>query len=371
MKVLLLTTHLDIGGVSVYTVNLARHLKKAGVDVTVASGGGTTESGLEQDNIPHVTVDIKTKFEFGIKVWKVLPLLIKLVKNGNFDLIHAQTRVAQVLGRLVELRTGVPFITTCHGFYKHLRLGRRLFPCWGNKVIAISESVRRHLVEDFHIPASKTALVYTGIELDRYLNLRPGSSESGLKKRIGISGNAFVVGSVGRYSSVKGFKYLIEAFKTASARRASMQLLIVGDGKEKDSLEEQARESGLSGDVFFASGNDASLEEYLSIIDVFCLPSLSEGLGLSLAEAMAAGRACVASNIEGPSELVSHESSGILVPPKDTGALSEAILRLAADEGLRKRLGEAAREKMRNNFSIKESAARTIEVYKEVVSSER
>ena len=138
MKVLLITTHLNIGGISVYTINLARHLKKQGIDVTVLSGGGTMEYKLDRENIPHITLDIKTKAEFGIKMWKALPVVAKLVRNAKFDLIHAQTRVAHVLGRLTELKTGVPLVTTCHGFYQYRRLGRRLFPCWGRKVIAIS-----------------------------------------------------------------------------------------------------------------------------------------------------------------------------------------------------------------------------------------
>lgn len=371
MRVLLLTTHLNTGGIGSYMVNLAGYLKKAGVDVSVASSGGILESKLKDSGIPHATIDIKTKSEFGFKTFKVLPSLLNLVRDGDFDIVHAQTRVAQVAGQLVKFKTGVPLVTTCHGFFKHRRLGRRIFPCWGDKVIAISESVSRHLVEDLGVDPGRVSLVYSGIDLGRYSALRSGQDAGELKKSVGISEGAFLVGSIGRLSPEKGYTYLIEAFKRALEKRPSMQLLIVGEGREKDLLVRQARESGVSGEVFFASGNDAPLEEYLSLMDVFCLVSLSEGLGLSLIEAMAAGRACIASDVGGLAELVSREKDGVIVPPENAGALSEAILRLAENDALRKQLGDAAREKAMNNFSIERSGEKTVEVYRQVLKSKQ
>jgi glycosyltransferase involved in cell wall biosynthesis len=369
MRVLLLTTHLNTGGIGSYTVNLAGYLKKAGIDVAVASSGGILESKLKDSGISHATIDIKTKAEFGFKIFKALPSLLNLVDSGNFDLVHAQTRVAQVAGQLVKSKTGVPLVTTCHGFFKHRRLARRIFPCWGDKVIAISQSVSRHLVEDFGVDPDRVSLVYSGIDLGRYSVLKSGQGAAELKKSTGISEDAFLVGSIGRLSPEKGYTYLIEAFKRALEKRPSMQLLIVGEGREKDLLTEQARESGISGRVFFVNGNDAPLEEYLSLMDVFCLVSLSEGLGLSLIEAMAAGRACIVSNVGGLAELVLREKDGIIVPPKDAGALSEAILRLAENAALRKKLGDAAREKAMNNFSIERSGEETVKVYRQALKS--
>ncbi|MFQ5952244.1 MAG: glycosyltransferase family 4 protein [Candidatus Omnitrophota bacterium] len=367
MNVLLLTTHLNSGGIGTYTVNLAKYLKRAGVGVVVSSSGGDLEEVLKQNSIQHISLDVKTKFEFGFKMWKALPSLMRIVKDNKIDLVHAQTRVTQVLGQLVDLSAAVPFVTTCHGFFEYRRLGRRLFPCWGRKVIAISKSVQRHLVEDFHLAGDRVAQVYTGIEIDRYSNLDAGAKDAELGKRIGLSENALLVGTIARLSPVKGNKYLISAFERASARNTSMQLLIVGDGPEKDSLERQVRQAGISDKVFFTSGNDASLERYFSLMDIFCLASVKEGLGLSLIEAMAAGRACIASNIGGLTELIAQEKDGILVPSEDPEALSSAILRLTEDTGLRKKLGEAAREKALSGFSIESSAAKTIEVYKQVL----
>ncbi|MGB2879469.1 MAG: glycosyltransferase family 4 protein [Candidatus Omnitrophota bacterium] len=366
MKVLLLTTHLNTGGIAVYTVSLARYLKKAGVDVTVASGGGDMKKVLVDNIIPHLTLDIKTKSEFGLKVWKASHLLSRMVKAEGFDIVHAQTRVAQVLGCLVERKTGVPFISTCHGFFKHHRLGRKLFPCWGRKVIAISDSVRKHLIGDFRLPGDRVQLVYNGVETGRYSDI--GEKDDRLLRNIGLSKEVLLVGAVGRLSPVKGLNYLVSAFKKAMDRDSRMQLLLVGEGPEKASLEEQVLREGVSDNVFFASGKEAPLGKFLLLMDIFCLPSVSEGLGLSLMEAMAAGRACVASSIGGPVELITPEEDGILVPPKDPEALSRGIMRLAEDDQLRKRIGQEARKKALSEFSIEDSVRKTINVYEKVVT---
>ncbi|MGB2601062.1 MAG: glycosyltransferase family 4 protein [Candidatus Omnitrophota bacterium] len=367
MKILLLTTHLNTGGISTYTVNLARYLKGAGIEVTVASSGGNLTANLEKEDIPHVVLDIRTKSEFGIKVWKALPKLKRLVGDGNYDIIHAQTRVAQVLASLVKRSMGVPFISTCHGFFKSQRISRRLFPCWGDKVIAISKSVSAHLIEDLHVPKERVKMIYNGIELDRYQVPGASMEKNVLKENIGLGEDAFTVGTVGRLSPVKGHAYLIDAFKEAIRKQPGMQLLIVGEGPDEEMLKEKVRKAEITDKVFFAPGNDVPLEEYFSIMDIFCLASTSEGLGFSLMEAMAAGRPCIASNVGGLAELIIHTEDGLLVPSRDVSALGDAIHKLFSDGSLRQQLSDKARKKALSSFSIKDSVKKTVEVYKEIV----
>jgi glycosyltransferase involved in cell wall biosynthesis len=236
-------------------------------------------------------------------------------------------------------------------------------------VIAISGSVRRHLAEDFGIDEERIDLVYNGIELDRYTSSEPLKDDK-LRKKIGLAGDRILVGTVGRLSSVKGLKYLVQAFEKTVKRGTPAELLLVGEGNEKGPLEKQVKQAGIADKVFFDSGNIAPLEKYLGLIDVFCLYSVSEGLGLALMEAMAAGRACIASNVGGLAELITRDRDGIIVPPKDPEALSGAILRLAEDSGLRRQFGKAAQKKAMGNFSIKESVDKTIEVYKKAIGHE-
>ncbi|NQT32572.1 MAG: glycosyltransferase family 4 protein [Candidatus Omnitrophica bacterium] len=366
MKILLLTTHLNTGGIGVYTVGLARYLKKEGIDVTVSSSGGDLEGILAEEGVPFVRTDIKTKSEFGPKVWKALPRLNKLITEGSFDLVHAQTRVAQVLSDFSCRTTGVPFVSTCHGFFKHKRLSRKVFPCWGEKVIAISESVSRHLTEDFGVPFEKIAMIHNGIELDKYVELSQ-EKDPLLMQEISLPEGVTVIGSIGRLSSVKGFEYLVAAFERVLHENTNVALLIIGEGPEKDALERQIKKSGIEGKTFLIP-ESTQLKKHLSLFDIFCLPSVNEGLGLSIMEAMAAGRACIASEVGGLPELITDNVTGVLVPPGKPYALSRAILNLAGDPDLRQRLGAAAREKALKSFSIKNSVRATVEVYKEVIA---
>jgi len=366
VKLLLVTTHLDMGGISVYTVNLARYLQKKGIDVAVASSGGKLVERLHREGIDHYRLDIRTKSEFGIKALKAVPAAARLVKDERFQIVHAQTRVAQVVACLGGKISGTPLVTTCHGFFRHDRLGRRLLPCWGERTIAISGSVGEHLRKDFGLREERVKVIYNGIETDRYT---PGRDlkDNGLIRRMGLSPDKTTVGTVGRLSPVKGQDHLIDAFGGALKKNGSLQLLIIGEGPEKESLLEKARRKGISGDVVIDAGLDEPLEKYLALMDIFCLPSLKEGLGLSLMEAMATGCACIASDTGGPAEIIEDGRTGLLVLPGDRRALAAAITRLAEDGGLRSGLAEAARGKALKEFSLEDNVDRTIEVYREVL----
>ncbi|MFH1836928.1 MAG: glycosyltransferase family 4 protein [Candidatus Omnitrophota bacterium] len=365
MKILLLTTHLNIGGISVYTVGAAKYLKKEGIEVIAASSGGELEDLLAESAVTHIKMGIKTKAEFGPALFKTIPALIRLIKKEKFDLIHAQTRVAQVAACMASKFTGVPFVSTCHGFFRYKKMSRQLFPCWGSKVIAISESVRKHLVEDFNLEETRVTMIHNGIELEKYQEAHD-VKDNELKKKIGIGEKKRVIGAVGRLSGVKGFNYLVDAFEILSKKYTDIHLLIVGEGKEERSLAKRIKNAGLSDRVTIET-NNIPLAGYLSLMDIFCLPSILEGLGLSLMEAMASGKACVASDIGGISELIIDGKDGILVPTRDPSSLAKGISRLLEDEVLRKTLGAKAREKAIENFSIVESTKKTIRVYEEVI----
>ncbi len=122
--------------------------------------------------------------------------------------------------------------------------------------------------------------------------------------------------------------------------------------------------------MFFSGGE--TTEKYLPLLDIFCLPSLHEGLGLSLMEAMAAGKTCIASDVGGISELVTNGENGLLFKPADPVSIAEAVLRLISDEGLAKRFSSNARRKARDNYSIEDAVRLTAGVYEKAIGhSER
>lgn len=366
MKILLLTSHIELGGIGFYTVNLAKYLKKNGVDVVVASSGGALLYLLDVEGIRHVRMNIRAKFEFGPKVWAALPSLIRMIKREGFDVVHAQTRTTQVLACLAKSFTGVPIVTTCHGAFNHKRLGRILFPCWGDRAIAISRDVKDHLVNDLKVAKEKVRQVYTGIELERFKRYND-AGDPALKDRLGFGEKDVVVGSIGRYSPVKGFKVLIRAFSKVLERDPCVKLLLVGDGPEKNSLIELVSELGIRRSVVLDDGSKAPREDYFKVINIFCVPSLAEGLGLSAMEAMASGRACVASAVGGLPEVIESGKDGLLVEPGDEEGLAQAVIRLLDDTGLRSKLAGEAEKKAFRDFSAEDWAEKIIRVYEEVI----
>jgi glycosyltransferase involved in cell wall biosynthesis len=368
MNIMLLTTHINVGGIGVYTVNLARYLKKEGHNVTVVSGGGELESELLREGVDHRYVDIRTKCEVSPRVFRALPSVLEIIRAENVDLIHAQTRVAQVISALLEKFRGVPYVTTCHGFFQHRRLSRRLFPCWGRRTVAISKSVERHLIEDLKAEPGRVKQIYNGVELERFSSI--GEEKDYLfMESIGLFPEDLIVGGVGRLSPVKGYKYLIRGFSRIASGDASVKLLLVGEGPEEPLLREEVTRNGVQDQVLFFPGG-GELEKFLSIMDVFCLPSLHEGLGLSVMEAMAAGRCCIASDVGGISELIQHEEEGLLFPKASPEAVSESLERVLYDRQLAQRLASKARKKALREFSIKDSVKKTIALYEEVLKED-
>lgn len=365
MKVLLLTTHLNVGGIGIYILNLARYLNKNGVEVAIASSGGELLPKLVSEDIPFIRLDIKTKADFGIKMWRSIPEVVKIVKEGNFDVVHAQTRVAQVAACLSRFFTKVPVVTTCHGFFQSKKLFRKLFPCWGDRAIAISKSVKGHLVNDLGAREEKVDVVYNGIDLDEYAAFS-NEKDSALMSSLGISDDDIVIGTVGRLSPVKGYRFLLPALKIVLGSFSNVKLLMVGEGPEKKYLENEIEKLGISGNVVMTPGGSGLLK-YMELMDVFCMPSVHEGLGLSLMEAMASGRACVASDIGGLSELITNGFDGFLVRSQDPDSLSEGIIHLIQDEKLRRQFSWNARVKAFREFAMEKSGERTIKVYEEAI----
>ena len=261
-----------------------------------------------------------------MSLFKLLPH----IKEKNIDIIHSNTRVTQVLSCIIEWLSGKPFVSTCHGFFKK-RFFRKIFPCWGKKVIAISQQVKEHLLKDFAVKEKDIVVIHNGIDVDRFRNHKPENSAFGgreqLKTDLGL-GSGPVVGIIARLSDVKGHIYLIEAMKKVLKALPDAQLLIAGEGKMKDELVSLARHLGLEGKVFFLP-QVCDTVKVLSIMDVFVMPSLKEGLGLALMEAMACGLAVIGSDVGGIKSLIQHDYNGLLVEPEDTVALSSAILEIA------------------------------------------
>jgi glycosyltransferase involved in cell wall biosynthesis len=339
------------------------------VECLVASSGGELEAELIRLDIRHIGLDMDTKFEFGPKVFRSASRLEHIIKDNKIDLVHAHTRVSQVASYIAARRTGIPYIATCHGYF-NAKLSRKLFDTWGQKVVAISDAVKTHLEKDFNVKAQRIEVIYNGIDLARFSNIYSANQITSAKRSLGISRGA-VVGTMGRLSSVKGQKFLIEAMKEIAAKSKDTRCLIIGSGNEEAALKDLAKTLGLEDRVIFTGAAYMDIPLYIACMDIFVLPSIEEGLGLALLEAMSLGRPCVASATGGIKNIVNDGINGILTPVGDSAAISSAVLKILNDKNLAKSMSESAKGFVRGRFSIESMADSMIDLYGKVIRAKR
>lgn len=311
-----------------------------------------------------LTLNIRTKSELDPRIYFALKPLTQYIRDNNIDLIHSHTRITQVMSALLKKKTGRPYLATCHGFFK-TRLSRKLVPCWGDRVIAISRAVESHLADDFNVPKEKIALIESGIDLDEF-SLVDETMKVEHRRRFDL-GDEPVIGMVARLSNVKGQDVLIEAMKKIAVHISDVKLLLVGNGKMEGMLRDMVERFGLSGHVRFFSVVNKTYE-MLSLFDIFVMPSRQEGLGLSIMEAQAAGLPVVASRVGGIPSLIENGKTGMLVEPEDSDALADVIIELFQDRTRLKEIGLAGREFIMQHYSSDKMIDKTEGLYRRLIN---
>lgn len=364
MNILFLTTHFNTGGITSYIMTLSKELIASGNHVYVASSGGNMVEDLERIGGKHFLLNIRTKSILSWKIYAAFFPVRHLVESHHIDIIHSHTRITQFLGWIIQRFLRVPYVSTCHGFFRP-RLVRKIFPCWGNKVIAISDQVAGHLKKDFGIVDQYVATIRNGIDLKDF-SVSSQVERENKRREFGYE-NKLVVGIIARLSDVKGHRVLLDAFVDVRLQVSNVHLVIVGQGKEEGALKKQVQDLGLMDFVdFYPAINRMS--DFLMIFDCFVMPSLQEGLGLSVMEAQTFGLPIVASCVGGLPSLIEDGETGILVEPGNAAELSQAIIRVLSDPDFSRLLGERARQKAEREYGSHEMAEKILGVYKQVAS---
>lgn len=218
-------------------------------------------------------------------------------------------------------------------------LNKFLYPL-ADRIVAISEGVREYLVRELKLPEEKIVLIYNPVDIQKIQQL----SQENVNDPWLSDPDKHVVLWVGRIAAIKGLTYLIRAFERV-LKQIDARLIIVGEGSERDAIEKLVLQKGLEQKVRFA-GFQSNPYRYMSRSSVFAFPSLSEGFGMVLVEAMACGLPVVSADcIAGPSEILQNGRCGILVPPGDSDALAEGIVRVLTSPKLRRELSQAAAQR--------------------------
>ncbi|MDD5069957.1 MAG: glycosyltransferase family 4 protein [Candidatus Omnitrophica bacterium] len=355
MRILILSTHFNCGGITRYCLNLVKGLKDSGHEVFVASSGGNWTTKLDDLDVRQITVPIKTKSIISFKVFLSFLKLARWIQQNRVDLIHANTRVTQLLAMLLSLRFKVPYISSFHGFYRKSFLRRRI-PFSGVKTIAVSESVKEHLIKDLKMDQSKITVVYNGIDRSDFSKKNPGN-----RTKFSLDRQTFVLGVLGRLSREKGQLLAFETFQNLEKKYPQLRLIFSGEGKLKTELAELIGKNNLSEKVKFL---DCSADVFLDLCDLLVVPSREEGFGFVILEAFAKEVPVLGYNVGGIKEIIRDKENGFLFYEYSSDDLGRKIEGLIADAPLLNKV-VAAYDTALNTFSLPAMAEKTVKVYKQ------
>jgi glycosyltransferase involved in cell wall biosynthesis len=293
--------------------------------------------------------------------------LSRIVKQLKPDIIHAHDPHAVAMAALalsMSTQPAKPPLVAARRVDFHLK-GNALSRWKYRQVdsfICASEAIRQMLIGD-GVPGARTVTVHEGIDIERVDAAEPAN----LHGEFWLPHHAPIVGNVAALVGHKGQKHLIEAARRVLPQMPDARFIIAGEGELRPALERQIKDHHLEKHVLLAGFRPDVLSLHKAF-DIFVMSSVTEGLGTSLLDAMAAGKPIVATRTGGIPEVVADGETGLLVPPRDEEALADAIVRLLKDPDLRREMGEAGRVRARNLFSLERMVQNTLNVYQRVAT---
>lgn len=316
--------------------------------------------------------EIETEIIPSKRSWDMVFLLkfIKYCRRYKIDLIHSHLFGANLYSCLAGAILRIPVITTFHNeLYFQGRLERFMalksfiIRNFSAQMVFVAEYMKKDYIKQSKFPDNKSLTVYNGIELKTDID------SSSLKKELGILDDDLLVGHIANLRAPKGHRYLIKAASLICKNFPNAKFLLIGDegdGIIKKEIEDFIAESGL-GENIRLLGFRKDVNRLLQLIDVFVLSSTSEGLPLSVIEAMASSKPVVATNVGGLPEIVIPDRTGYLVEPQNAEALAEKLEFLLENEALRNRMGRAGRKIIEEQYSLKTMIDNYQNLYEELL----
>ena len=367
-RVVYLSHTFAVGGAEEMVLNLVRHLPARFEPVVVC----IHEAGLIGEEIRRTGVAFHV---LGLTPGLRRPADVLRLRDVLHDLhphiVHTFLLTGSLYGRFAALMAGVPIVIgTEVNIYERKQLVHRLAERWlmrgTDAVIASAESVRDFYVQQVEADPAKVRVIYNAVD---WSQLDTTMSRGEMRAAFEIPVQAPLAGIIARLTEQKAHRVLFDAM-AQRADLAALHVLVVGDGELRAELQRRVAALGLEPRVHFA-GARRDLGNVLAAIDLFVMPSLWEGLPLSLVLAMGAGLPAIATRVAGIPEVIEHDVSGLLVPPGDKDQLGAALARVIADETLRARLGAAARAFVRPRFGVDRYVASITDLYSDLLDARR
>ena len=360
MRVLHVLNTLETGGAEYLVLNIARTLDRSRFDLLVASMEGDGEIGEELRKLGVTTFTLNRRH--GIDPLLV-PKLTRLIRREKIELVHTHNVAPWLYAGVAARLAGAEVCHTEHSSLfpqqRALKKAERMLGRITKAVICDGEDVRRQLIEEQRLSPRNVVTIHNGVDTELFG--RYGDRAAARAKQ-SLGEDTLVVGTVARLEPVKDQATLLRAFERVAATLPLARLVLVGDGSLRGALEEQAAGPGLAGRVLFW-GRRADVADLLPAFDVFVLPSQSEGLPLTILEAMASGLPCVATAVGAVPEAIVEGQTGFLVPPGDQDQLAASLLRLLRDPPLRRYMGLEGQKRARSLFDLRAMTRRYEDLY--------
>ena len=382
IRVLRVIARLNVGGPALHVTYLARGLAERGYQTTLVAGDVARgeasmafvaeRAGVEIVSLPGLSRELAPIHD-ALSAWR----LARIIRAVRPDIVHTHTAKAGAVGRVAALLAGRRPVVV-HTFHGHVlrgyfgRFGTLVFRAIEtllarvtDRLVAVSPEVRDELVGLGVAPASKFSVIRLGIELEPRVAFDGDPRE--VRRRLGVDPDRFVVGWFGRMTAVKRTDDLISMLASLRERGVDALLLLVGDGDDREGLEQRAHDLGLARSCLFL-GYQEDVAAWYAVCDAVVLTSASEGTPVTIIEALAAGRPVVATRVGGVPDVVDEGETGFLVDPGDTGALAERLARLAGDPALGTRMGEEGRVRVLERYAVERLVDDVDSLYAELLA---
>ena len=361
MRILFVIDELDIGGTEQQILELVRRIDRDRFEPHVCCFRyGRKAKEIASFGVPVHHEPKRLKADPGL-VFR----LAGLMRRERFDIVQTYLWTANTWARLAARVAGVPIVVASERnvdiweeTYKRV-IGRwlaRSTDC----IIANSEAVRQDLLARGGLPPDKVVTIYNGVNFERFHAPRDPKVR---RQELGIADDCVLAGVVARVEPAKDHGTLLQAMSLIRDRVPQLHLVVVGGGSEEERLRRMSRDLGIDDRVHF-TGFRTDSAEWLQSVDFSVLSSVKEGLSNSVIESMAAGRAIAATEVGGNAEVIVPEETGLLVEPRDTTGLANALARLAESSDLRAQFGAAGQRRVESLFAVAPMVANTERLYR-------
>jgi len=383
VRVLRVIARLNVGGPALHVTYLARGLAERGYETTLVAGDVARgeesmafvaqSAGVDVVRLPGLSRELAPVHD-AVATWR----LARIIRRLRPDVVHTHTAKAGAIGRVAALLSGRRPVVV-HTFHGHVlrgyfgHAGTLLFRAIEtalarvtDRLVAVSPEVRDELVALHVAPRDRFSVIRLGIELEPRVAFDGDVAE--VRRRHGIPAEKFVVGWFGRMTAVKRTEDLLTMLAGLRERGVDALLLLVGDGDDRARLEQRAHDLGLARSCLFL-GYQQDVAPWYAVCDAVVLTSASEGTPVTIIEALAAGRAVVATRVGGVPDVVDEGETGFLVRPGDTHAIAERLEILARDPKRRAAMGRAGRERVLRRYAVERLVDDVDALYRELLST--